>query len=519
MKNRPFRILSLSGGGARGIFQAVFLWKLQSELNVDLRSGFDFIAGSSTGAITGLAVALGIPLHQVIDIYMHHARRIFKARLLSKYRKGPRYSQEHLRNVLEQTFGGRLLRDASHRLLFTATATDRFEHRIFSNFGFHGEADGSISAVEIALASAAAPTYFPPVTVSPGTRTYIDGGLWANSPLVAAILAAHRELNVDFSDMRILSIDTGTYPGGRGHQQLARLRPLSINTVQTVLDSISGAQASFATHFAAQLLGSGRFVHITAPLQSDIPLDDAKQSLEILPPLAEREAANAASTIREQFFESFVSTPPEFIESRYRASHDLIYSMLPAAGLTGFYPERRYYRLFRTASSVDTYVRTARKSVVMISINLMTGIPFNDLCEALRSKIASDGDFTVTISLLDPSKSELMGALGPVLNTTAHDLAKEITKSLATLRDLRECLPEIDRSRLSIRVHRAIPFGSAILLDHDTPDGRIQIETKVYKAPFDKSFAFEVGPAGTSVFFGTLVKGYSDLMKDGAEFE
>jgi hypothetical protein len=309
-------------------------------------------------------------------------------------------SQRHLRASLEQVFGDKTLRDSARRLLFTATATDRFEHRLFSNINSTGMADGSISAVEVALASAAAPTYFSPVRVSPGDRTYIDGGLWANSPLLVAILTAHKHLNVPFAQMKVLSIGTGTYPGGRSHGQLARLRPLSIDTVRTVLTSISAAQSSFAEHFSEDILDPGSCIHITAPLQNDIPLDDVRSSLEILPPLAEREAASSASQIRKQFFESPPTMAMPEVGPRYEPSHMLLYGMLPAAGLSAFYPSRRYYHLFRAASSIDTYVSTARVSVVMVSINLMTGVPYNDLCEALRAKLVNCSEFKATISLI-----------------------------------------------------------------------------------------------------------------------
>jgi hypothetical protein len=111
-----------------------------------------------------------------------------------------------------------------------------------------------------------------------------------------------------------------------------------------------------------------------------------------------------------------------------------------------------------------------------------------------------------------------MASLAPVLDMSPEDLAERITDSLQRLIKLKRDLPNTASSRLSIRVHRAIPLGSAIFLDHETPEGRIQIETKVYKAPFDKSFAFEIIPAGTSGLFSTIIKGYSDLIRDGAEY-
>lgn len=72
---------------------------------------------------------------------------------------------------------------------------------------------------------------------------------------------------------------------------------------------------------------------------------------------------------------------------------------------------------------------------------------------------------------------------------------------------------------MAIRVHNTLPFGSAILIDHREDHGRIQIETKPYKAVLNESFAFEVAPFGTSGLYRTLVNGYESLLKDGSAIE
>lgn len=71
--NKPFRILSLSGGGIRGIFQGVFLSKISKELPLPLWRNFDLICGTSTGAIVGIAVAMGIDIERVVDLYNSHS--------------------------------------------------------------------------------------------------------------------------------------------------------------------------------------------------------------------------------------------------------------------------------------------------------------------------------------------------------------------------------------------------------------------------------------------------------------
>jgi hypothetical protein len=189
-----------------------------------------------------------------------------------------------------------------------------------------------------------------------------------------------------------------------------------------------------------------------------------------------------------------------------------------AAGLTAFYPSRAYYRKYRETATIDQYVSTATHSVVMVSINLMTGIPIEGLSGALIAKLKLTKSFTATISLIDPDKLYLMKTLAPVLNTTPGDLANSIRASLNQLTSARAKLPLRARGRFLIRVHNTIPMGSAILLDHRELSGRIQIESKVYKAAPLLSFAFEVMQTGVHGFYETLAKGYDDLVRDGREW-
>ena len=189
--------------------------------------------------------------------------------------------------------------------------------------------------------------------------------------------------------------------------------------------------------------------------------------------------------------------------------------LISAAGLSAFYPSRDYYSKYRDAASVDQYVSTATCSVVLVSINLMTGIPIDGVCDALIMKLKTNPKFTAIVSLLNPELPHLMASIAPVLSTTPADLADSIRQSLNRLTDAKTQLRPKDRSRFSIRVHDTIPMGSAILIDHQELFGRIQVESKVYKAPPRMSFAFEVVRTESEGFYETLAEGYDDLVDDG----
>ena len=191
------------------------------------------------------------------------------------------------------------------------------------------------------------------------------------------------------------------------------------------------------------------------------------------------------------------------------------------AGLTAFYQSRDDYGKYRKdASSIDRYVSTAKHSIHMVSINLMTGLPFDDLCAAVKEKLEGGNEsFEFQISLLNPWNVNLMGALAPVLNVKSGKLSQSIMDSLEALLDAKSKLSEDAQRRFTIKVHDAIPFGSAIMLDAFHDEGRIQIETKSYKTPVRKSFAFEITNNAESEIFLTLRDGYGLLLDEALEYE
>jgi hypothetical protein len=199
---------------------------------------------------------------------------------------------------------------------------------------------------------------------------------------------------------------------------------------------------------------------------------------------------------------------------------DILIQQIVEAGVTAFYQSRKDYVKYRTdASAIDSYVATANHSVHMVSINLMTGLIFDDLCSVLEKKLERNSNFSVTISLLNPWRDELMIALSPALNMGPEKLAESIKITLTELSKVRQRLSKQVQDRFEIRVHNVLPFGSAIIIDGDTGKGKIQIETKAYKSPFNKSFAFEISDRGNNELFMTLRNGYLRLIAEGSTYE
>lgn len=517
MPAMPFRILALGGGGARGIFQASCLKHLEASSGRPIREQFDLIAGTSTGSIIALALALDIGPDRVLDFYRNVSDQIFNPKLFGGFRKGPRFNQTVLRQNLVRVFGNKQLRDVKANALITASCLDRYGHRVFTSFKTEEHSDAELSAVDVALASSAAPTYFSPVQPSSQERSYVDGGLWANSPSLVAALYAYFYLGAKVDSIRVLSIGTGDFPAGSICGGLSNTRPYSITAIRTLFELMFAAQESAINEHTRQLIGHSNFLRISPQLAEMISLDNVSLALKVLPPLAEKIAGEEMSNIKEFLSQPLNNNPVNQSEDCFDSTIKLIPKVLTeATGLTAFYPCRKYYSHRKNASTIADYVNTAQKSVVMVSINLMTGISFENLCDVLRVRLEDiNNDFSVIISLLNPGRADLIFCVSPAIGRTKEQLSASIKETIDNLISFKGSLSERAKNHLNLRVHNSIPFGSAIMLDHKEHFGRIQIETKPYKAVLNDSFAFEICPQGTSGFYQRLARGYEALIQDG----
>jgi predicted acylesterase/phospholipase RssA len=520
LRNEPFRILSLSGGGIRGIFQAICLSKFARQFQTPLASHFELISGTSTGAILALAVALNIDLERIVDLYRTHGPAIFRKRPFARIRSGPRYNNDYLRTTLTSIFGNKQLRDCQTPVVIPAATLDQFGHRVFTTLS--SQEDGSLLAVEVAMASAAAPTYFKPIQPSEQERTYVDGGVWANTPSILSVLLVMHYLKIPPHLIRLISVGNGDMPRGIVPSEFARSRPLSQSMITSLFEIMFSSQGSFADEYAERIIGSNNYLRISAPLKSLIALDNVDLALTELPPLAEEAAERNLSRFKELTSKRIVLGAQELVDDLIPTKQDsaALQEMVRNSGMTAIYSSRNDYAKYRAhATSIDTYIDTAKKKLVVISINLMTGLPFDGLCNTLERKLEarSEEEFTAIISLLDPREHYLMAAIAPVLGMEAEALASTIKSSIKELLKFKDRLSIHAKEKLNIRVHKAIPFASAILIDCEESYGRIQIETKAYKAPLRRSFAIEFGHRHADDLYGSLVTGYKELINDGEE--
>ena len=215
-----FRILALSGGGYLGLYAAVVLAELEARVGEPLGRRFDLIAGTSVGGLLSMALAFEVPMAELVKLFLERGEEVFSSRRLptgavprlldlSRSVMGPKYTGEALRKELTRHFGKRTLGDALHAVVVPAVDVTRSVTKVFKTP--HAQAslgDAGLSAVDVTLATCAAPAFFPCVKV--GDKLYADGGLFAVAPDQVALHEAELFMGAKPSKVRMLSVGTAT---------------------------------------------------------------------------------------------------------------------------------------------------------------------------------------------------------------------------------------------------------------------------------------------------------------------
>lgn len=281
-EKKLIRILSLDGGGIKGIITGKVLEGLEIKLNEEYekRNGkkpdrplrlsqfFDFIAGTSTGGIlTSLILCpeskdskyAKYSAAEAVNLYMEHGREIFKPSYsgllpgLFNGIFGPKYGDKGIEALLKQYLGDYELKDMLVPCLIASYDIERRRAVFFTSDDARTDPGSNFPMWQVARSTSAAPTYFPPAmaqTVSSLSKKndvndlyhIIDGGLFANNPTMCALVEAVKLFKTKDSDGNehlrflndffIVSIGTGTvekpypYPKAVAWGVLKWLKPI-----------------------------------------------------------------------------------------------------------------------------------------------------------------------------------------------------------------------------------------------------------------------------------------------------
>jgi patatin-like phospholipase/acyl hydrolase len=278
-KKGPILILSIDGGGTRGVIPTNVLNYLEQEGHISIREEFDFFAGVSTGAIVAAYIArnvgtlktLAIDEYSSAGMAKHYFDKSIWDKLLGRFQNQPKYDGTGKRAHMEVQFDGAHINDIhdKHLLILAYDFINR-ELVTFKNNSGH-DAAYNPSMAEICDAATAAPTMYSPVsTTAPKRRWLVDGALATNDPSHCAISEAF-SLGHTLDDIWMLSLGTGTPLHDLSQEDRDKIGLASrgwgiIGWIRNGLfDHMMSASSSVSPHQCEQLLGE-RYLRINGEL-------------------------------------------------------------------------------------------------------------------------------------------------------------------------------------------------------------------------------------------------------------
>lgn len=249
----------MDGGGIKGLYSSTILEHLEQRF-VPMSDCFDMICGTSTGGLIALCLALKIPAKEISKIYVEQGDKIFPKRtwlggiIRQTLWKG-KYSDEPLKEVLQSIFEEKTIADLHNLVCIPSYSFTDARPWIFKRDHNKLDRDNNTLLVDVALATSAAPTYFPLCEIPTYShKQFIDGGVWANNPTLIGLIEALTYFvgkSKKFSSVEILSISSLNSTAGKPNG-LKRQRSF-INWRNDLFDTSLIAQSHFTDYFMNKL--------------------------------------------------------------------------------------------------------------------------------------------------------------------------------------------------------------------------------------------------------------------------
>lgn len=308
-KDRPFRILSIDGGGICGILPAAYLNEIENRFLDGAPAGkyFDMIAGTSTGGIIALGLACDMKAGDILKLYTERGGVIFPAgnrfsRAFRNLRHIVRYiyDEQSLETELRKIFTDRVFGEAKTRLVIPSFEGRYGEPWIYKT-PHHPDysKDQHEQMVRVAMATAAAPTFFK--AFENNHYTFVDGGIWANNPIMNAVVDALTCFDLDRRQIEVLSLGCGETV----QRVDAKLAVAGLWGWRGVIKAAILAQSKNALGQTFLILGKDHVIRVDAPeSRRAIALDDYQRARSELPELARALIeANGHDVVRRFFSE------------------------------------------------------------------------------------------------------------------------------------------------------------------------------------------------------------------------
>jgi uncharacterized protein len=275
------RVLSIDGGGIRGIIPALVLAEIERRANRMVADLFDLIAGTSTGGILACALCAPDPLpaSELVGLYAERGPRIFRRSLWQRVRSGngildEKYDSSELDEALEHFLSEKLLSETRPNLIVPAYDTNGPAPYFFKTRKVREQSAPDFPLSVVARATSAAPTYFEALPA--GGMSLVDGGVFAVNPAMCAFAEVLRHHPAG-TEVLLLSLGTG---------ESTRRRPWSevkdwgvAQWARPILDVVFDGISDAVDYQLRHALGEGRYWRLQIELHgASDDLDDAGPS-------------------------------------------------------------------------------------------------------------------------------------------------------------------------------------------------------------------------------------------------
>lgn len=207
-----FQVLALDGGGVRGIFTAALLAGLENDSGRSILELFDLVVGTSTGGIIALGLGAGLSPREVLDFYVAEKDCIFPNRLGWRSVRqlfAAKYRPSGLQLALRRVFGTKVLGESRVPLVIPSYNLGENDVYLFKTPHHRRlKRDHKVPMWAVAMATSAAPTFFPAFRLPDDQVRLVDGGLWANNPAMVGVTEAVSMFGRRLEDVRVLSLGT-----------------------------------------------------------------------------------------------------------------------------------------------------------------------------------------------------------------------------------------------------------------------------------------------------------------------
>jgi hypothetical protein len=287
---RLFKVLSIDGGGTKGLYSAKIIEEIEREYKAAICDHFDLICGTSTGGLIALALSLRIPASRIVEFYQVDSGKIFPSRsIIEKWSRSisqlllqSKYSNKQLAASLKCLFGERRLNESETLLCIPSFSLSDGRPYIFKYDHKEGKLgrDNNTRYLDVALATSAAPTYLPVVSIpNHDSRQFIDGGIYANNPSLIGTIEAFRYFVGEgkaFDKLGLLSIASLETISGR-----SRIKFTNRSVVQwrgDLLSTFFEGQAHMTSHVVDVMANhcDPGFDYVRIP---SMPLDPARSRM------------------------------------------------------------------------------------------------------------------------------------------------------------------------------------------------------------------------------------------------